>query len=149
MWSKKWLGAGIRPLRDNHSTLYNKKLYLKNYKTYSWYSELTFNVKNDTDENKIAHWCTCHENLKCLLLMLVMLLGLGTVWIWAVLPHFRGTGYFIFRVEVSKLCICRLLVKHNHGSGILVPGLGQQEEWTGKSCQTSSPLKHWQHCPQE
>jgi hypothetical protein len=64
--------------------------------------------------------------------MLVMLLGLGTVWTWAMLPHFRCTSYLIFRVEVSKVCICRLLVQQNHGSGMLVPGPAQQAEWTGK-----------------
>jgi hypothetical protein len=81
--------------------------------------------------------------------MLVMMLGLGTVWIWAMLPHFRGTSYLIVVVEVNKVCICRLLVQQNHGSGMLVLSLGQQAEWTGKSCQSSLPLKCWQRCPQE
>jgi hypothetical protein len=37
--------------------------------------------------------------------MLVMLLGLGTVWIWAMLPHSRGTGYLILRLEVELRCV--------------------------------------------
>jgi hypothetical protein len=80
---------------------------------------------------------------------MVLLLGLGTVWIWAMLPHFRGTSYLIFMVEVSKVCLCRLLVQQKLGSGMLVPDLGQQAEWTRKSCQSSLSLKRWQHCPQE